>query len=39
MAMRRKLSNAVSKSIFIRSAVKTNAKNLTPYLMRGGYRL
>lgn len=39
MANRRKLSNATSKSIFIKAALKTNAKNLTPHLMRGGYRL
>ncbi len=39
MAMRRKLSNATSKNVFIKAAVKTNAKNLTPNTMRGGYRL
>lgn len=39
MSNRRKLSNATSKSIFIKASLKTNAKNLTPHLMRGGYRL
>lgn len=38
MSNRRKMSNAVSKSVFIRAALKTHAKNLTHYLMRGGYR-
>ncbi len=28
MAMRRKLSNATSKNIFIKAAVKTNSRNL-----------
>lgn len=39
MAMRRKLSNATSKNVFIKASLKTHAKNLTPNLMRGGYRL
>lgn len=39
MSKRRKLSNTTSKNVFIKAAVKTNAKNLTPTLMRGGYRL
>ncbi len=39
MAMRRKLSNSVSKSVFIKGALKTHVKNLTPNLSRGGYRL
>lgn len=39
MAMRRKLSNATAKTVFIKASLKTNAKNLTPHLMRGGYRL
>lgn len=36
---RRKLSNAVSKNVFTAASLKTNSKNLTPHLMRGGYRL
>lgn len=39
MAMRRHLSNAVSKSVFIKNAVTTNSKNLYPSMMQGGYRL
>lgn len=36
---RRKLSNASSKSQFIKGAMYTQAKNLTPTITRGGYRL
>ncbi|WGL31179.1 hypothetical protein [Dipodfec virus UOA04_Rod_760] len=39
MSFRRKLSNATSRNIFIKGALKTHSKNLTPTLMRGGYRL
>lgn len=39
MPKRRKLSNAVSKSVFTKASLKTHAKNLTPHLMRGGYRM
>lgn len=39
MALRRKLSNAVSKSIFIKNATSTNSKNLLPSILQGGYRL
>lgn len=38
MSNRRTMSHALSKSIFIRAALKTHAKNLTRYLVRGGYR-
>ncbi|WGL31139.1 hypothetical protein [Dipodfec virus UOA04_Rod_742] len=38
MKNRRKLSNAVSKNIFTKASLKTHVKNLTPHLMRGGYR-
>lgn len=39
MANRRHLSNAVSANLFIKTAYKTNAKNLVPSIMQGGYRL
>lgn len=39
MALRRKLSNATSKSIFTQTAMKTNAKNVMPVLMQNGYRM
>lgn len=39
MATRRHLSNAVSANLFIKTAYKTNAKNITPSVMQGGYRL
>lgn len=38
MSNRRKMPNGVSKSVFIKAAVKTNVKNLPQILMRGGYR-
>lgn len=39
MSNRRKLSNGVSQNVFTKASLKTNAKNLTPHLMRGGYRM
>lgn len=39
MSMRKKLSNAVSKTIFTKAAMKTNSKNVMPHPQRGGYRL
>lgn len=39
MAIKRHLSNAVSKSLFIKTANKTNSKNLVPTVYQGGYRL
>lgn len=39
MSNRRHLSNSVSASVFQKTAYKTNAKNLVPSVMQGGYRL
>lgn len=39
MAMRRKLSNGTSANIFIKTAMKTNSKNIQLTTTRGGTRL
>lgn len=39
MARRRHLTNATSSNIFTKTAYKTNARNLVPSVMQGGYRL
>lgn len=38
MARRRKMSNAVSKTIFQKTAKKTNSMNVRQTPNRGGYR-
>lgn len=39
MARRRKMSNAVSKTIFQKNVKKINSMNLSKPLTQGGYRM
>lgn len=39
MARRRKMSNAVSKTMFQKNVNKVNSMNLTKPLTQGGYRM